>query len=643
MSDKLSRLGIFVFFDPQGIVDEYVVYLLRSLRPHFSRMIVVSNSALEQTAQARLLQHADDLFLRENQGLDAAAYKAGLVTYCGWDEAAKYDEVVLINDTFFGPIGSFDPMFSEMAKRDVDFWGMSAGYHSPDGWDRVKYHYIPDHIQTFFVAFRKNMVCSEAFRSYWENYDDTMNDFISVVSQHEVVMTKYFQDRGFRWDIYADTQRYRFPYHSENFNLYHFHPHTMIRDMKFPVLKKKTLNIDIPAQLRMQDLEASADALEYIHKETDYDTKLIWDNVLRLYNVTDLYHSLHLNYVLPSVQRPIPESRKVALVYRILNPFFAEQFCVHAKANCRSADVYLIPESEDIKAIIGRHIQDSDPIRLLPPSRQKTPMGSFVLCCREFIQQYDYIGFVHDAVTLDHDPVTVAESQVYGFLQNTANDPAYLSQILGCFEDNPRLGVLGTPFPIHHYGFGNYGNEWGGCFENVRALSSELGLKCNLAEDKRPFMVTSAFWCRSAAVRCLWNKEWNTGHFLLNPVTNSCKTNEVLSRILPYLAQSEGYYSALVMHTSYASARLTGQQYMLDEIISTTRRQLGCRSPRFKGYLEQLQSIRPGDPCTPMTIDLSRFGTGAVFQMLLERKAPHWFTRKMYQFYQFIKNPFFRK
>lgn len=636
MKEDLSRLGIFVFYDPQGVVDDYVLFLLKSLRLYFTRIIVISNCELDATGKARLQQNADALFVRENVGLDAAAFKAGLVRYCGWDEVCKYDEVVLINDTFFGPIGSFGDMFAEMAQRDLDFWGMSAGYQSVDGWKRVKYKYIPDHIQTFFVAFRREMVCTEAFQSYWENYDDSMHDFADVVTQHEVVMTKHFQDLGFRWEIYADTQHYFSKNRNENFNIYHFHPDMMLRDMNFPVLKKKALNVNLPDQLYMQDLESGFDAMQYIQKSTDYDTKLIWENVLRIYNVSNLYYTLHLNYVLPSAQTSLPSDKKVALVYCIMNPFFAERICKHAKKISQTVDVYIIPEGDDIRKIVSQNIAEEDRIVLLSPSQQKTAMGSFILCCKDIAAHYEYLGFLHDAQNTEHDPVTVIESTVYGILQNIANDPAYISQVINCFEENPQLGVLGIPFPVHHFNFGTYGNEWGDSFHSVEALSAELKLNCNLDKNIQPFMVTSAFWCRTKALHSIWNKDWAKRDFSLNKITNVSAANETLKRILPYVAQSARYYSGVVVHANYASMRLATQQHMLDQIIGITRTQFGCVSSRYKGYLEQLKAISNTNLDSTMAIDLSHFGIGTIIRIYLERHAPQWFIKISKRIYHFL-------
>ena len=643
MMQNLSRLGIFVFFDPQGIVDDYVIHLLKSFRPHFSRLVAISNGALDDYAKKRLLLWSDELFIRQNQGLDAAAFKDGLISYCGWDEVEKYDEVVLFNDTFFGPIHSFADMFHEMEQQDIDFWGMSANYHSPDGWNRVKYGYIPDHIQTFFVVFRKKMVCTESFHTYWNNYEHTMNDFVSVVTQHEVVMTKHFQDLGFRWAIYADTVRYRSVHPSENFNLYHYHAHTMMRDMKFPIFKKKTLNINISDQLDMQDLECSADAMNYIQNETDYDTKMIWDNVLRLYNVTDLYHSLHLNYVLPSVTADFPAHRKAALVYRISNLFWAEQFCKHASLNSSLVDVFIVPEEETIKQYIANKVHANDRIVTLTASGQQTEMGAFVLCCKKLAEQYDYLGFIHDAANPEHYPTAVMESSVYGYLQNIANDPAYVSQILNCFESNPRLGILGTPFSIHQNGFSNYADGWAGCFAGTKKLAKKLGLNCNLNAEIPPFFITSSFWCRTDAIRDIWNYEWSSSQVHKNPITNSCSVNDVLMRILPFAAQSQRYYSGIVMHTNYASMRLTSQHYMLTQITNVTQNQIGCKSPRYNGYMEQLKAIYWGSPDSPLMMDVSRFSMAQIIWIYLKRHMPLWLTQWVSKFYFFLRTVFSKR
>ena len=643
MPKKLSRLGIFVFFDPQGIVDRYVSHLLLSLRPNFEKIVVISNGQLEQQQADKLQSVCDEVFFRENKGLDAAAFKQGFVSFCGWEQVEKYDEVVLMNDTFFGPIHSFDDMFDEMACKELDFWGISAGYRQQDGWKWTELGYIPEHIQTFFVAFRKQMVCSKVFRDYWENYDDSLSAFRDVVSRHEMVMTKYFQDHGFRWDIYADTKRYQSPYKEENFNLYFYHANEMLQNMRFPILKRKVLSADISDVMYLCDLGDARAALEYITRNSEYDSNLIWDNILRLHNIRDLYDTLHLNYVLPSSSVQVPTINQAALVFYVTNPKFAKLFCEKAATLAAVFPVYLIPEGQEVQQLVHQYLSSGSSLTILEASGQQTEMGAFVLCCETLANQYHYLGFVHDLQNPNHYPASAIESTVQGYLQNMACDSGYVTQILHCFEANPRLGILGTPFPLHHRGFGSYGNLWGTWFNPVKDAADRWNLKCNLTPEKQPIMNQGVFWCRTASIRPVWQQHWCTGDFKVNPISLENKTNEVLKRILPCVAQSEGYYSGIVMTANYASVRISEQEYMLHEIIDTTKKQLNIQSESYIGYSQQLRACGSSASGEGRMIDLSQIGLRTLLLMVADKYLPSKISGSLLTFYQFCKRTFKRK
>ena len=642
MPRELSRLGIFVFYDRDGVVDRYVIRLLTALRPNFKKLVVISNIHLEDRQADALKEHCDALFMRENKGLDAAAYKKGLVTYCGWDEVEQYDEVVLINDTFFGPVHSFDEMFEQMSEKDLDFWGMSAGYCQPDGWKWSMYGYIPAHIQTFFVAFRQNMVKSKAFHDYWDNYDENLTTFQEVVSRHEMIMTKHFEDLGFRWDVYAEAGQYRSDVRTENFNMYFYHATGMMKDMKFPVIKKKIFSKDLADNFYMCDLEDAADAMAYIRSHSDYDTGMIWENILRLYNVTDIYESLHMNYVLPSVMASAETMEKAALVFYVSNPFFVKQFCQKAQELAEAMAVYMIPATEEIGKSIKAQLGEESKVYLETQYARPTEMGTMLRCFGSLAQRYPYLGFVHDLQNPDHWPATVTDSAVYGFLQNAANDPAYISQVLNCFEENPHIGVLGTPFPLHHHGFGDYTHGWENWYREAASLSRNLKLRCNLTKDKHPLMTTGVFWCRSAALKPLWQKAWTTAQFKVDPMSRKCSLNEAIARLLPYVAQSEGYASGLVMHTNYASMRLTDQEFMLRDIVGTTRDMMKLTSDCYGGYMEQLQHYRVGEPDGRLVVDVSSLGLRTLILIAMDRYLPKSISACLFKIYRFV-NRIFKK
>ena len=97
-----KRLAIYCFYDKDGIVDDYVVFFLRALRKTVSRICCVVNGRLTENGRKALLSCTDELTERENTGFDAWAY--AFFANGRIDELREYDELVLCNNSFFGPL-----------------------------------------------------------------------------------------------------------------------------------------------------------------------------------------------------------------------------------------------------------------------------------------------------------------------------------------------------------------------------------------------------------------------------------------------------------------------------------------------------------------------------------------------------------
>lgn len=168
LGDSPTRLGIFFFFDADGVADRYVEVLLKDLLHSLSELVVVANGHLTAKSHARLTELADKVIVRENTGLDVWAYKTAMDSY-GWERLAEFDEIVLLNSTIMGPVHPFAEMFDDMAGRDLDFWGPTWFHEVRDSnYGSSTYGYIPRHLQSHFHVYRRSLVTSEAFQSYWD-------------------------------------------------------------------------------------------------------------------------------------------------------------------------------------------------------------------------------------------------------------------------------------------------------------------------------------------------------------------------------------------------------------------------------------------------------------------------------------------
>ena len=196
-----NRLCIYLTFDKENIVDNYIGYMLKELKTCVDYLVVVCNETEVVRGLENLKKYADQIYYRENTGLDAGGFKEALTKFIGWKKVLSFDELVLVNDSLFGPFSSMKDIFNAMEERNVDFWGLSGhSKYRKEGVDS-----FPEHIQSFFITVRSSMLHSSQFKDYWESmpYYNTYNQ---VVKEYEMQFTHYFSKLGYIHDVYADTE-----------------------------------------------------------------------------------------------------------------------------------------------------------------------------------------------------------------------------------------------------------------------------------------------------------------------------------------------------------------------------------------------------------------------------------------------------
>ena len=152
----MKRLAIYLFYDHDGIVDDYIPYKLEKLKEFVQDIWFVSNSGLTVDSRKKIQHCTDYIMCRENVGFDVWGYKEA-IEKIGFEKLAEYDEVILLNYTFFAPIFPFSELFEWSEKQDVDFWGISDHAEiKPNPYTGTGI--LPKHIQSHFIAIRKTLL-----------------------------------------------------------------------------------------------------------------------------------------------------------------------------------------------------------------------------------------------------------------------------------------------------------------------------------------------------------------------------------------------------------------------------------------------------------------------------------------------------
>ena len=108
----MKRLLIYLTYDKQKIIDDYIGYFLHSMRKLTETIVVVCNMPYIQKGIHNISDYADQIVYRENKGLDCGGFKDALCQFVGWENLKKYDELILVNDSFYGPFEDIGQIFS---------------------------------------------------------------------------------------------------------------------------------------------------------------------------------------------------------------------------------------------------------------------------------------------------------------------------------------------------------------------------------------------------------------------------------------------------------------------------------------------------------------------------------------------------
>lgn len=266
----MKRFCIFVTYDIENIADDYIGHMLQEMRKVTDFLVVVCNYGHIARGMENIQSYADKIFYRENKGFDVGAYKEVLCQYLNWDEVCKYDELVLINDSFYGPFYSFEDLFERIEDMDIDYWGLTR---SPKGkLELANGCEYSSHIQSYFFAFRRNVLINKEFRLFWENMELPLS-FSQAIISYEFGLNQLLQDIGFLEMTVMDMHEFNI---AENENPYLAYPYELIRDAKIPIFKRKSLS------LRNKRFDNVIEALKYIENESNYDINLIFNHLSRI-------------------------------------------------------------------------------------------------------------------------------------------------------------------------------------------------------------------------------------------------------------------------------------------------------------------------------------------------------------------------
>lgn len=186
MKEYKNRVCIFAHYDKDNMIDEYVYYYLCELLTVTQKIFFVTVSNISKVEVSKLENLNIEVIKRENVGYDFYSYKIGIEKL----DLDLYDELIICNDSTFGPLIPMKNIFNEMKENKCDFWGITDS-------EEIMYH-----LQSYFIVFRKPILQSMVFSHFW-NKLNILDDKHEIIRRYEVGISQALLKKNYTSEVYV--------------------------------------------------------------------------------------------------------------------------------------------------------------------------------------------------------------------------------------------------------------------------------------------------------------------------------------------------------------------------------------------------------------------------------------------------------
>jgi rhamnosyltransferase len=363
----MNRILFFTHYNKYDGLSDYILYLLDHVKHIYSRIVFISNSNISETQKQNITGICDTIIVQDNKDFNLST---------GWDTLEKYDSITLMDDTCFGPVFDMEAVYVNMENQDIDFWGLT---------NQRKIKNVPEHIQSYFMCFHKNVIQSSVFQASWNTFKFKQDEFklFSILSAS-----------GFKSTVLFDTKIQNV---SVNYNFAIQRPDLCLKN-GVPFLKIESfINFPYPKYI-----------FTFLEKNTDYPVQLIKNCFLNVHSPnTQLFLGnklipVNLNLTPPSSQLTITTAIHLHVFYldvftQYINYFDTWDF---------NFDIFITTDSEDKKNFIENFIKTHSSgskireiIIIANHGRDILPW----LAIADKLKNYDIAGHFHTKNTVHSD------------------------------------------------------------------------------------------------------------------------------------------------------------------------------------------------------------------------------------------------
>ena len=268
-------LVLFAHFDPQGIVDPYVVYYVKALHAVGATIVFVSGSpSLTPESVVPIREFCAGIYTRRTLSLDFGSWHLAwcILRERGWS-LDQFDRLVIANDSVYGPLFPLDEM-----------WGSFQGADMYGAVESTEL--LTSHLQSFFLAWDLNERTRPFLNNFWNSFQYIVHKRV-LIWRYEVGLSRRARRAGLTLKPFVSAATIKATYGRSpdhqwasrfsvplNNTIYFWDG--LIEHLRFPFLKTILPRYNTPWH------DSMANLADFIGQHTSYPYELIQSNVERL-------------------------------------------------------------------------------------------------------------------------------------------------------------------------------------------------------------------------------------------------------------------------------------------------------------------------------------------------------------------------
>ncbi|MBO4643225.1 MAG: hypothetical protein J5716_01285 [Alphaproteobacteria bacterium] len=165
---SVKRICLFAAYSSSGRITDYIIFYLKSLS-EFADIFYCADNDFTDAEIDKIRPFVKDAFYGRHSKYDFGSW-AKIIDKIGWDKIAEYDELLLVNDSCFGPLFSLSSVFEKMDGVKCDVWGIAKN----------------NFLMSFFLCLKKNVFNDTKLRQFFEKLESSDNKIVFLDYEKEL-------------------------------------------------------------------------------------------------------------------------------------------------------------------------------------------------------------------------------------------------------------------------------------------------------------------------------------------------------------------------------------------------------------------------------------------------------------------------